>query len=108
VKNYESERIEDILNSGRVKLHIFKPSSRKIWTVLSRYTEYWTDPDLQFCSCKNYYFKTLSNEEPCYHLKCVWQAREKKQFIGIEFHDSEFASFIKALLSDSSKELLRS
>ena len=84
-----------------IKFHIFLPSRRAIWTVVGRDREYWVDPDLDFCSCKGYYYKTLSTCDPCYHLKSVESARQKKKFAEIKFQDVEYQSFIKALLSDA-------
>ena len=84
-----------------IKFHIFLPSGRAIWTVVGRDREYWVDPDLDFCSCKGYYYKTLSTCNPCYHLKSVESARQKKKFAEIKFQDVEYQSFIKALLSDA-------
>ena len=86
---------------GAIKFHIFLPSRRAIWTVVGRDREYWVDPDLDFCSCKGYYYNTLSTCNPCYHLKSVESARQKKKFAEIKFQDVEYEGFIKALLSDA-------
>jgi predicted nucleic acid-binding Zn finger protein len=89
-----------------VKLHVFQPSGRKLWTVVGKDNEHWTDPDLEFCSCKNYYYKTLSNLETCYHLKTLQQAKENSEFVSITFDDSEYNGFVKALLIDNARKLL--
>jgi predicted nucleic acid-binding Zn finger protein len=102
------KRIESTVNSGAVKLHIFEPSGRKLWTIVGKDNEHWTDLDLEFCSCKNYYYKTLSNLGTCYHLKSVQEAKEKNEFVSITFDDSEYLGFVSALLSDSATKLLGS
>ena len=87
------------LNKG-VKVHLFKPSSREIWTVVGKDREYWVDPEESFCSCEDYYFQTLSGKEKCYHLQVIDVAKEKKLVDVIEFKDEEYDSFLKALIND--------
>jgi predicted nucleic acid-binding Zn finger protein len=106
MKTSTSERINNTVNLGGVKLHIFQPSGRKVWTVVGKDNEQWADLDLEFCSCKNYYYKTLSNAELCYHLKSVQKAVEQNKVVAIKFDDSEYIQFIKALLSDNVNRLL--
>ena len=65
------EKINSVLSEKRIKLHIFEPSNRKIWTVVGTEKEYWLDPYLDFCSCPGYYF---NNE--CYHLDTLTVAIE--------------------------------
>lgn len=83
-----------------VKLHVFKPSNREIWTVVGKDNEYWVDPENNFCSCKDYYFQTLSGKEKCYHLQIIGVAKEKKLVEVIEFSDDEYDKFLKALIND--------
>ena len=87
------------LNKG-VKVHLFKPSSREIWTVVGKDREYWVDPEESFCSCEDYYFQTLSGKEKCYHLQVIDVAKEKELVDIIEFNDEEYDSFLKALIND--------
>ena len=42
------KKIDSLLSEKRIKLHIFEPSDRKIWTVVGTDKEYWFDPDLDF------------------------------------------------------------
>ncbi|MBE44954.1 MAG: hypothetical protein CMO16_07255 [Thaumarchaeota archaeon] len=91
--------INVILRKG-VKLHLFKPSNRRIWTIVGRNNEYWVDPENNFCSCKDYYFQTLSGKEKCYHLRIIDIAKRKKLIDSIEFSDDEYTIFLKALISD--------
>ena len=103
------EKINSVLSEKRIKLHIFEPSNRKIWTVVGTEKEYWLDPYLDFCSCPGYYF---NNE--CYHLdtlavaievvKNVIEPKEldwaKDKMEIITFSDHEYEDFIASLLSD--------
>jgi predicted nucleic acid-binding Zn finger protein len=106
MKQYDAAKVERTIDQGAVKLHIFQPSGRKVWTVVGKDDEHWADPELQFCSCKNYYYKTLSSGEICYHLKSVQQAMQDNKFIRTEFDDAEYVGFLKVLLVDNSMKLL--
>ena len=44
----DSDRIELLVSEKRVKLHLFEPSKRKIWTIVGKGEEYWLDPDSCF------------------------------------------------------------
>ena len=43
MKTAVSERVDNTVNSGGVKLHIFQPSGRKLWTVVGKDNEQWAD-----------------------------------------------------------------
>lgn len=83
-----------------VKLHIFKPSNRELWTIVGKDNEYWIDPEHGFCSCKDYYFQTLSGKEKCYHLQVLTAAKEKNLIDIVTFGDDEYETFLKALIDD--------
>jgi len=87
--------IDSLLSEKRIKLHIFEPSDRKIWTVVGIDKEYWFDPDLDFCSCPGYYF---NNE--CYHLDNFPLAMSQNQIESTTFSDDEYGPFIGSLLSE--------
>ncbi|MDE1862384.1 MAG: hypothetical protein KGI33_05680 [Thaumarchaeota archaeon] len=84
-----------------VKLHHFEPSGRKVWTVVGKENEHWLEPDLDFCSCEDFYFKIMSTGGECYHLKAVQSAKERNKIEIVKFSDSEFESFITALVRDT-------
>jgi predicted nucleic acid-binding Zn finger protein len=91
-----------------VKLHVFRPSGRKLWTVVGRDEEYWADPHLSFCSCKNYFYKSLSNGKPCYHLRSIFRALNRHHdYISFEFDDGEYKQFLNAVIRDSVKNTFR-
>ena len=103
----ENEREERAVLSGSVKMLEFLPSTRRLWIVVGRDSEYWTDPELGFCSCKDYYFNTLSGKSPCYHLKSVKKAQKDGGAERTIFSDGEYAQVLQALADDSEKMLLR-
>ena len=98
-------RVDYALASGSVKLMLFLPSNKKLWIVVGKDNEYWTDPDLGFCTCKDFYFKTLSGEDECYHLKSVRKAREESKFMKVEFSDDEYVKCLQAIADDSANFL---
>jgi predicted nucleic acid-binding Zn finger protein len=101
-------REDDIIGSGSVKQMLCLPSGKKIWVVIGRDDEYWTDPELGFCSCKDFYFATLSGGQDCYHLKSVRKAMLQKRFTTIEFDDSYYVRLLQAIADDNISLLSRS
>jgi predicted nucleic acid-binding Zn finger protein len=103
------------LNSSRsgiadprtVIVHTFSPSDRRICSMVGRDAEYWTEPDLGFCSCKSYYYRSLSSGKPGYHLTKAVQSIKEKTFTAFEFEDDEYDQFIRAIIHDSSNNVLR-
>ena len=91
----KTKKIGSLLSEKRIKLHLFEPSNRKIWTVVGTDKEYWFDPDLEFCSCPGYYF---NNE--CYHLDWFPMATIENKIELTIFSDHEYEDFIAGLLSD--------
>ena len=96
----KSGNVDEVVSSSGVKLHHFDPSKREIWTVVGKENEHWLDPDLSFCSCEDYYYNVLGTGGECYHLKAVRIAKEQDKIERINFSDSEFDSFIAALVGD--------
>ena len=89
-----------------VKVHVFKPSGRRICTVVGKDEEYWTAPELGFCSCRSYFFGSLSSGKPCYHLVAAHSVFREESFALFEFSDYEYDRFIRAIINDSSKNTL--
>jgi predicted nucleic acid-binding Zn finger protein len=96
----ESGDVETIISSMSIKLHLFEPSNRKIWTVVGKENEHWLDLDLGYCSCEDYYYNAMDKGRQCYHLSAVKSAIEQNKIEVIKFQDSEFESFISALVQD--------
>ena len=101
-------RVDYTVRSGSVKQMLFLPSGKKLWVVIGRDNEYWTDPELGFCSCKDFYFTTLSGGQDCYHLKSVRKTIQQRGFTAIEFDDSDYTQLLQAVADDNISVLGRS
>ena len=99
MKNTPS-KIRSVISEKRVKLHMFEPSNRKIWTIVGKEKEYWLEPDLDFCSCESFYFNTVDNKKGCYHLESLRLAEKEGKIELIKFSDEEYADFIAGLIAD--------
>ena len=93
-------KIDTVISEKRIKLHIFEPSQRKIWTVVGKEKEYWIDPEQDFCSCQSFYFNSVSGKQECYHLKSISMAKKENKIELIKFSDDEFSDFISGLVTD--------
>ena len=89
-----------MVSEKRVKLHVFEPTQRKIWTVVGKGEEHWVDPESNYCSCPGFYFGKLNGKSTCYHLESVQLARSENQVEEITFSDDEFSDFLYGLISD--------
>lgn len=98
--NKDSDRIEVLVSEKRVKLHVFEPSQRKIWTVVGKGEEHWIDPDADYCSCPGFYFGQLNGKKICYHLESARLAKKENKIEQIIFSDDEFSNFLSGLISD--------
>ena len=96
----DSDRVESIVSEKRVKLHVFEPSQRKIWTVVGKGEEHWIDPEGEYCSCPGYYFGKLNGKTTCYHLESAHLAQKENKVETVTFSDEEFGDFIGGLISD--------
>jgi predicted nucleic acid-binding Zn finger protein len=101
-------RMDYTVRQGSVKQMLFLPSGKKLWVVIGRDNEYWTDPELGFCSCKDFYFTTLSGGQDCYHLKSVRKTIQQRGFTAIEFDDSDYTQLLQAVADDNISVLGRS
>ena len=95
-----TDRIESLVSEKRVKLHVFEPSQKEIWTVVGKGKEHWLDPESEFCSCPGYYFGKLSGKKSCYHLESVILAKKINKFERIVFSDEEYVKFLASLIPD--------
>lgn len=96
-----NDRAKEVALAGRVKLHLFEPSMRRIMTVVGKQDEHWVDIGLRFCSCSGFYFATTRGAMPdCYHLKSSRIASGEGTIDVIRFDDAEFDGFVHALLHE--------
>ena len=98
--NKDSDRVEVLVSEKRVKLHLFEPSQRKIWTVVGKGEEHWIDPDGSYCSCPGFYFGQLNGKPLCYHLESAKFAQKENKIEKVVFSDDEFSDFLSGLISD--------
>ena len=91
---------DEFIDDYKLKLHYFIPSKRQLWTIIGMNNEYWLDPELDYCSCKHYYFKTLSGKDKCQHLKVINELIKQKKYDKIEFSDDEYTDFMILLIKD--------
>jgi len=96
----DPDRVEVLVSEKRVKLHIFEPSQRKIWTVVGKDEEYWIDPIASYCSCPGFYFGQLNGKISCYHLDSASLAQKENKVEKIIFSDDEFTDFLLGLISN--------
>ena len=94
----DSDKIESLISEGRIKLHIFEPSMRKIWTVVGKGDEYWIDPIEKYCSCPGFYFSSIHGKNSCYHLLSARNAQKENKIDKIMFSDDEFSDFVYGLI----------
>jgi predicted nucleic acid-binding Zn finger protein len=83
-----------------LKRHSFWPSGRSLWTTIGNTYESWIDLDLTYCTCNDYFFRTLSGKGPCYHLTSALDYLRHGNFEEIVFGDEEYNDFIAALIAD--------
>lgn len=100
------DKAERLALKRAVKLHIFMPSNRMVWTVVGSKHEYWVHPP-DYCTCKDYYFRArtkvraLEGKEEdlsCYHLNAVKIAESLDVVDKVHFHDDEYDGFVMALV----------
>ena len=89
----------------QLKCHSFTPSGRVLWTALGNKYEYWLDPDLDYCTCNDYFFRTLSGKGPCYHLTGAVDQIRLADYEKVFLRDEEYDNFIKSMLSDCFSKL---
>lgn len=100
-------KIDNTILIGSIKQLVFRPSGRLLWVVVGRDNEHWSDPELGFCTCRDFYFKTLSGGPECYHLRSVRKARENSRYITLEFDDRDYFNILGAIADDQSNLLCR-
>ena len=94
------DKASNVASRGGVKVHIFKPSNRQIWSVIGK-DERWLNPDAEYCSCQGFYFSNIMHASPsCYHLDAVKIAVQTGNVDRIYFSDDEFYNFILDMISD--------
>ncbi|MGA2791418.1 MAG: hypothetical protein ABSF00_11715 [Candidatus Bathyarchaeia archaeon] len=82
-----------LANSWSVRRYEFKPSSRVVWVVQGRKSEYQVMPDIPFCYCDDYYFRVMDKKRGlCYHIIAQHIAEALNKFEKISKRDSQYSS----------------
>ena len=88
-------RAFEALNEGRVKKYVFKPSGRVVWIVVGKERDYLLLPDVEFCTCDDFYFRVLDRKiHLCYHLIAQKLAKNLDWFELVKEHDDLYDSLM--------------
>ena len=61
--------VNKVLEDKRVKKYVFQPSGRVVWIVVGRERDYQVIPEVDFCTCDDFYFRVIEYKAiMCYHL----------------------------------------
>ncbi len=91
----------DAVLRGYVKVHVFLPSNRTIYTVVGSGGDEFIDPEKPYCSCNNFFFRVLDGKrEYCYHLLGYRIALEAGRIEQISFDDDEYPDFLRLVTID--------
>jgi len=85
----------EALKENRVKKYIFKPGGRIVWIVVGRERDYLIMPEVDFCTCDDFYFRVLDRQvHMCYHLIAQKLAKNLDWYDTIEEHDGLYDSLM--------------
>lgn len=85
----------EALKENRVKKYIFKPGGRIVWIVVGRERDYLIMPEVDFCTCDDFYFRVLDRQvHMCYHLISQKLAKNLDWYDTIEEHDELYDSLM--------------
>jgi predicted nucleic acid-binding Zn finger protein len=85
----------EALNEGRVKKYVFKPSGRVVWIVVGKERDYLLLPEVEFCTCDDFYFRVLDKKiHLCYHLIAQKLAKNLDWFESVKEHDELYDSLM--------------
>ncbi|MEM2856713.1 MAG: hypothetical protein QW416_06400 [Candidatus Nitrosocaldaceae archaeon] len=98
-------KIEKLFKKRYIKEHIFLPSKRRLYTIVSN-EEYWIEPNINFCSCKGYYFKHKNGKGICNHLKLLALINDN-MIETVKFTDEEYNIFLYILIKDITRYALK-
>jgi predicted nucleic acid-binding Zn finger protein len=94
-------RAARLVETRSIKLHRFLPSGREVWTAIGTDGDHLVDLTQPYCSCRDFHFGFITGRGgECYHLMAVRIAKESESYDTTVFQDEEYASFLRALLSE--------
>ncbi|MCS7140382.1 MAG: hypothetical protein N3F04_04735 [Candidatus Nezhaarchaeota archaeon] len=90
VKPGRVDKALKIVNEGRVKKYVFKPSNRIVWVVVGKKRDYWVIPRL-YCPCDDFYINVVSRRKKvlCYHLIAQALAERWSKYETFHLTDEE-------------------
>ncbi|MDG6905941.1 MAG: hypothetical protein JRN20_09175 [Nitrososphaerota archaeon] len=88
-----------------VRLNVFLPGGRRVWTVTGHECEYLVDfehkKEKTYCSCDDFHFRVLSGKvAECYHLVAAKRAKDEERYSVVERKDEDYGDFMTRLLSE--------
>ncbi|MEM3507189.1 MAG: hypothetical protein QXT31_06015 [Candidatus Bathyarchaeia archaeon] len=96
-----SKRFENamqLIEEGKVKKYLFFPSGRIVWCVSGRKADYQIIPNINYCSCDDYYFRVLNHKKQlCYHLIAQKIAEAIGKYKEEILQDKDYNSIIDKL-----------
>ncbi len=73
---------------GAVKKYVFEPSGRTVWIVVGKERDYQVLPEVNYCTCEDYYFRVLDGEILlCYHILAQKLAEALNRYEQIDESD---------------------
>ena len=85
-----------LVTENRVKKYIFKPSGRSLWVAIGNNAEYLIYSHAGYCSCSDFYFRVLDNEQAyCYHLLAQKLAEALNHFDLVEEDDEAYDQLLE-------------
>lgn len=73
------------MEDGTMKKYFFEPSQRTVWIAVGKERDYQIIPEVDYCSCDDFYFRVLNGEYTlCYHLiaQKLADSLERYEFIA--------------------------
>jgi predicted nucleic acid-binding Zn finger protein len=89
-----SKKALETIKEGRVKKYIFQPSGRVVWIVLGKNRDYIVMPEINYCSCYDFYFQ-FDQGHLCYHIIAQKLAEAHRTFDEFEDEDQLFDVLIE-------------
>lgn len=85
-----------LVTENRIKKYIFKPSNRSLWVAIGQNAEYLIYSHAGYCSCSDFYFRVLDNEQAyCYHLLAQKIAEALNHYDLVEEEDEVYEQLLE-------------
>ena len=99
LRNIFGKRFENALKAltdSTIKKYVFTPSQKTVWIVVGKEMDYQIIPEVNFCSCDDFYFRVLNKESTyCYHLIAQKLADSLNKYRIINESDELFEALMK-------------